>query len=99
MHNWVNLPFSSSISSPKPTKVQSVLGSSDASSCASGLVSSVVTSPVVCAGIIIFFFINGKRWRGSKPKFQTDGRGRCQRRHGREAGYKVGPSERQTTHS
>lgn len=36
---------------------------------------------------------------GSKPEFLTDGRGQCQHRPGREAGYKVGPSERQTTYS
>lgn len=45
------------------------------------------------------FFIHGRAGSGSRPKFLTDGGGQCQRGPGREAGYKVGPSERQTTHS
>lgn len=58
------------------------------------LVWSSLVLTFVCAGIII-----QTGGSGSKPKFLTDGRGQCQRRPGREAGYKVGPSERQTTHS
>lgn len=53
----------------------------------------------LCWNYLFFFFAHGKGRSGSKPKFQTDGGGQCQRRPGREAGYKVGPSERQTTHS
>lgn len=71
----------------------------DASLKMSCLVSSLVTVPLLCAGMISFFYI-WERWgSGSKPQFLTDGRNQCQRRPGREAGYKVGPSERQTTHS
>lgn len=75
------------------------VGSSDDSLKMSCLVSSLVTVLFLCAGMIVFF-IDGKGGGVvQSPSFLTDGRNQCQRRPVQEAGYKVGPSERQTTHS